>query len=39
VRQGVAGATLEHYRYAGGRVELVEATSKPQNLKQNAAIA
>jgi thiamine biosynthesis protein ThiI len=39
VRQGVAGATLEHYRYAGGRVELVEAPSKPQNLKQNAAIA
>jgi tRNA uracil 4-sulfurtransferase len=39
VRQGVAGAALEHYRYKGGRVEMVEAPTQPQELKRNAAIA
>ncbi|HEV2488983.1 MAG TPA: tRNA uracil 4-sulfurtransferase ThiI [Candidatus Acidoferrales bacterium] len=39
VRRGVAGATLEHCRYASGRVELVEAQARAEEAKRNAAIA
>lgn len=38
VRQGVAGATHENYRYAGGRVETVQTPAQPEEKsKRNAA--
>lgn len=40
VKQGLAGATHESYRYAGGRVETMQASEKPEGkAKRNAAIA
>jgi thiamine biosynthesis protein ThiI len=40
VSQGVGGATHEIYRYAGGRVEIVQASERPEEkVKQKSAIA
>jgi tRNA uracil 4-sulfurtransferase len=39
VRSSVANTKVEHYRYAGGRIEQWESASRPGESKQNAAIA
>lgn len=39
VRQGVAGASRENYRYVAGHVEILEAPAPSPTLKRNAALA